>query len=258
MKTEYKKALIAITTFLMVSFLTGCQKEKSAETNQGNIGISFRLMVNGEPLRPGQVYVNSSGEPYTVSLFRFYASGISVTNTATRLSSSEQDSYHLLKLDDPSSLQFVAKFNNGTYNQLSFLVGIDSLHNVSGAQTGALDPLNGMFWTWNSGYIFAKMEGKSGVSPLPQQQFAYHIGGFRAVENAIRKIELPFPNGQQAELGQNRSNTLVIDAEISKWFSGSHALSIAATPSVTTPGTQALLVADNYATLFYISSLVSQ
>ena len=49
----------------------------------------------------------------------------------------------------------------GNYNSLSFLLGVDSMHNVSGAQTGALDPANDMFWTWNSGYVMAKMEGAS-------------------------------------------------------------------------------------------------
>jgi hypothetical protein len=34
---------------------------------------------------------------------------------------------------------------------IKFLLGVDSLKNVSGIQTGALDPAKGMFWTWNTG-----------------------------------------------------------------------------------------------------------
>ncbi|WP_316930094.1 MbnP family protein, partial [Hymenobacter sp. IS2118] len=36
----------------------------------------------------------------------------------------------------------------GDYQSVSFTVGVDSARNVAGAQTGALDPNNGMFWTW--------------------------------------------------------------------------------------------------------------
>ena len=49
----------------------------------------------------------------------------------------------------------------GDYTELQFLLGVDSLHNVSGAQTDDLDPAKDMFWTWNSGYVMAKMEGNS-------------------------------------------------------------------------------------------------
>jgi hypothetical protein len=50
---------------------------------------------------------------------------------------------------------------------IRFLLGVDSARNVSGIQTGALDPARGMFWTWNSGYVMAKIEGSSPSAHVP-------------------------------------------------------------------------------------------
>ena len=62
-------------------------------------------------------------------------------------------------------------------------MGIDSLHNVSGAQAGALSLASGMFWDWNSGYIMLKAEGDSPNSPTGK--FALHLGGFSGTNNIV-------------------------------------------------------------------------
>jgi len=53
-----------------------------------------------------------------------------------------------------------------------------------------------MFWTWNSGYIMAKLEGTSPVSSQPNNKFEYHIGGFREPVNVVSKVRVAFPLGQ--------------------------------------------------------------
>ena len=64
--------------------------------------------------------------------------------------------------------------------------------------TGCLDPgaeASDMYWTWNSGYIFLKMEGKyddrtDTISTA--SNYFYHIGGFGNLNspaiNNIKKI----------------------------------------------------------------------
>ena len=39
-------------------------------------------------------------------------------------------------------------------------LGVDSVLNYNGVHEGALDPINGMYWTWQTGYIHCKLEGK--------------------------------------------------------------------------------------------------
>ena len=66
------------------------------------------------------------------------------------------------------------------------MIGVDSARNTSGAQLGALDPANSMFWSWNSGYIFVRMEGNSPQSTQPYNKLQFHIGGFKGATNCIK------------------------------------------------------------------------
>jgi hypothetical protein len=101
----------------------------------------------------------------------------------------EPESYHLIQhLDDIKSFA-INNLPEGNYNQLQFTIGVDSLRNVSGAQTGALDPGNVMFWDWNSGYIFLKLEGDYKTTTTTSAvNYAMHIGGYKAPTNYIREI----------------------------------------------------------------------
>src|ERR1700733_14455088 len=161
-------------------------KSNSVEKNEGVLKITFINVVQKVPMVLNSVnYVNPFGETYSINKFKYYISNIPLQSSST--SFSETESYHLINQNDPASLSFSFSMPSGNYNSLSFLLGVDSLHNVSGAQTGALAPANDMFWTWNSGYVMAKMEGASPASAL-NNVFEFHIGGFSGANNVLKKI----------------------------------------------------------------------
>ncbi|TAH01348.1 MAG: hypothetical protein EAZ17_04925 [Sphingobacteriales bacterium] len=235
-------------------FLSSCQKDSSDETGTSSLKVTFRILNNGEPLNTSETYLNFSGEQYRVDVFKFYVSNVKLRTSDNRVSE-EKESYHLVDLANAESRELTLTMNNGSYQQLEFTLGVDSLRNVSGAQTGALDPMLGMFWTWNSGYIFAKLEGQSPQSTALQQNFTYHIGGFRNGENALRKILLNIPADKPIQLG--KTDMVVIDVDLARWFDGAHKISIATAPSLMTPGGQSLLIADNYATMFTLANVIN-
>lgn len=236
---------------LFLALATACRKETSNESGVAALNIRFRLNVFGEAIDTARDYTNFSGETYRISKFKFYASAFELQNSANGQKTAERESYHLVDLEDPASQVLTVTFSGGTYDRLNFMVGVDSIRNVSGAQTGALDPVNGMFWTWKTGYIFAKLEGVSPMSSAPFNAFTYHIGGFKAGENAIRGITIPAP------VQVARTRELVIDVNLEKWFDGIHTLSIADNPAVMAPGGIALLYADNYASMFTLSQVIT-
>jgi hypothetical protein len=129
------------------------------------------------------------------------------------------------------------------------LLGVDSIKNVSGTQTGALDPLQGMFWTWNTGYIMAKLEGTSPEAATAGHRFTYHIGGFRKGMETARKISLPF----HQTVAQVKN--LHIQADINQWFMGKSILRISETPVCHSPGILAVRIADNYSRQFSLISI---
>lgn len=241
--------------------LCGCQKELKNDDGTGNsytVHIVFQPVVQGQPLIFNQPYTNAFGEDYTVTAFRFYVTTLSLQNNNTGLPIASEVKYRLADAAISNTLSFTVATDQNIFNGLSFQVGVDSIDNVSGAQAGDLDPAKGMFWTWNSGYIMAKLEGLSSYSEVPDKSFTYHIGGFSGANNAIRQITLSVPENRQITLQAQRTTTIIVDADIDRWFNATHALRIADNAFVHSPGPLAALYADNYATVFSIASITEE
>lgn len=68
-------------------------------------------------------------------------------------------------------------------------IGIDSLTQKDGARAGALDPFNGMYWAWHSGYIQLKLEGNIKLKDGGQQDIIIHAGGFSGGYNPLIELQ---------------------------------------------------------------------
>ncbi|PWU03872.1 MAG: hypothetical protein C5B52_02615 [Bacteroidetes bacterium] len=218
-----------------------------------SVRVRFRATVNGQPLKFDSTYTNSFGEDFTVTAFRFYVGHLALNNSNNTWVKS-RTAYHLV--DAKISTSEIIEIPRGTkkITKLKFQVGVDSLDNVSGAQDGDLDPAHGMFWTWNTGYVMAKLEGNSSFSKVPTGSFTYHIGGYKGVDKAIRNIELSISNEMAIAILQSKTDDLIVDVEIGKWFDSVHPLKIAEKSFVHGPGPTAKLYADNYSTMFSIAN----
>jgi len=219
----------------------------SARLPGNNTTIRFKHLVGSKVLKLfDETYINSFGEPFVISKFRYYVSHISLTDN-TGKQTDFPDNYYLVNEEDSLSKEIHLPIAS-TLREISFMIGVDSIKNISGVQTGSLDPANGMFWTWNSGYVFAKLEGQSDVSPAPAHSFSWDVGGFRQPANALRKIKLTVNKN-----GATEENTIIITADVLKWFNGKTPLSITKTPACHQPGTLAVQIADNYSTMFSVA-----
>ena len=151
-----------ILFFILLNFI-GIVSNGNPE-NGNELQINFRHFVGSDSLIfKTKEYVNELGQKYTVTKFKYYISNIQLINDSGKVFSSEE--YFLINEDEPQSKGFSVKdVPPGNYKTLSFIIGVDSLRNCSGLQEGALDPVKGMFWAWNTGYIFLKLEGLSKVT----------------------------------------------------------------------------------------------
>jgi hypothetical protein len=86
---------------------------------------------------------------------------------------------HLIDMANNQSLTLFTDFPIKEYEKISFHFGMDSSYHVSESVIGDLDPLKGMYWAWNSGYIQFKCTGNSTRIPMEDQTFEYHLGGYR-------------------------------------------------------------------------------
>lgn len=247
--------------FSVISIFIACKKEPieftPPDTALGNVSIEFEHTVGTSPLTLNSVtYTNANGDNYTVSKFAYYVSAIKLTR-ADGQNFDIPVNYYLIDAANSSSHKIT--INNippGEYTGVSYILGVDSTRNVSGAQTGALDPANGMFWSWSSGYIFLKMEGNSPQSTASGNQLRFHIGGFRDANNtnAIRKINPSF-DGKKLVVKEGETSGIHITCDINKMFASPNIINFASMNTVHMPGMNALKVADNYVNMFTVSDI---
>jgi hypothetical protein len=255
-----KKNVLSYSFILTLFVITGYSQPAVIE--KGNIKFVFINTVKGIPIvLNDSMYSNPFGETYSIKNLKYYISHITLAN-ATK--AAEKENYQLVDENNPDSKSFSISCKSGTYISVNFLLGVDSLHNVSGAQSNALDPMNGMFWTWNSGYIMTKFEGVSAASNQVNNRFEYHIGGFSGINSVLKNISLPLtidhlPAGQAGSpftILPNKRVTIFIEADLNEWWQQPNDISIAAIPVCTTPGELAKKIADNYSKLFRIKNIV--
>lgn len=237
-------SLLCPVILSLFSFYPGNRKET------GNLEILFEFRCGDLPFSPDSVYTNAAGEALSIRRMKFYMTGIGLSSASGH--SPHSDIHYLVDATDRGTHILHLSFPTGSYTGLRFLLGVDSIYNVSGARSGALDPLNGMFWTWQTGYVMAKLEGNSPASPRPNGFFEYHIGGYKGEYKVQKMVELALPAGTSGELKKNQTIQLKIAVDLLSWFRGTENLSIARSPICTTPGPLALKIAGNYSSMFRI------
>lgn len=131
------------------------------------------------PLTYGKPLLLDNGDTVSIDVLRFYLSELQWTDTARPSNPSPTLRAHLY--DSYASASFTLQMPIGTEGRNCFtgLFGIDNTIQAAGAQGGVLDPSRGMYWTWHSGYIQLKIEGRSSRCTTPDKKFQYHLGGFR-------------------------------------------------------------------------------
>ena len=158
--------------------------------NKSGLNIHFIHPIgNGKMLQLDTGFAFNQKDSMVIHSLRYYISDIKLFQNNLEVYS--ENAYHLIDLSDASSLNIELKLTKGIqYDEISFNLGLDSATNTAGALGGALDPSKGMYWSWQSGYINLKLEGKSNVCPQFGHQFQYHLGGYLYPNLAIQNIRL--------------------------------------------------------------------
>lgn len=236
---------LVLLLFLMIAIFPFVK----AQSKNTGIVLHFRNTANDKPLKLlDSAYVNAFDEAYQLTKLKYYISNIRLAGNASK---NESKAVFLIDAAAVDTISF--KLKPGTYTQLSFTLGVDSAFNCSGAQAGALDPMNGMFWTWNSGYVFFKMEGYSAASTADLQRIEHHVGGYQGSNKASRKIELVLP--EPLIIRENESHKINIKVDLDKYWKGKNEIKISANALIMVPGELAKQSADNFTGMFSIAEV---
>jgi hypothetical protein len=239
--------------------LASCSKTENRQTISSptsSIQLEFSNYVGSAPLqRNVGSYTNTAGEAYTISRFMYYVSNFQLVDSAGNTVTLPVRYYLIDDAVDSTRKIVLDSVPQGRYTAVKWLLGVDSIRNVSGAQAGALAPENGMFWTWNSGYIMAKMEGHSPAATTALKEFQFHIGGFKQPYNALKTVTLPLPSAITVTAVNQPKIAFKADAD--KWFHTPNTVSIAAHSVIMAAGAPALAIAENYQQMFSVTSVAN-
>jgi hypothetical protein len=208
---KMKKIIVSLS--ILVTLFSSCKKEDHTHISSeidpnrsGYITLEFDNRVGSLGLvLDSPFYTNSFNQRYAINKFDYFISNIIFVNAdGSNYIVPQDSSYFLIKENLAASREITLRIPEGNYTGVKFVLGVDSLRNTKPAneRTGVLDvggAAAGMYWTWNSGYIFLKMEGKfdDPTDTIPSSSdYIFHIGGFGGYSsptiNNLKNISLAF------------------------------------------------------------------
>ena len=253
---------VLVTLALLSLTLSACSDE-AVDPNTEATGV---LRVNVLPtfgddgvIVPTTQYVTAAGETVTFTRIRFYVSEFGLMDIDDNMTMVE--GIRLIDLFEPQGSAisgFDIELEPKHYHMMNFSIGVPESENHKDAATQSepLGPNTGMYWGWDPGYIFYKIEGTVDSAGTPVT-FLYHGG-----EDARKKsISLMGHNRMNVSAGDTTSVTIEVD--MAKFFDQNLAqvglLELAEDPSLRFhhkgPANVADMTARNFATTFGIAGM---
>ena len=258
------KFLVITLLATFISFLA-CKKDSKTNTvpetpvtptGGGLVVLVFHPKVDTATLIFNKKYVNKNTDTFTVSKFNYFTSNINLFRSDNS-SFTESNSYHLVR--HSSGADYTYSLSNvpaATYTSMCLTIGFDSTRNVSGVQSGDLDPANSsdMYWSWNSGYIFMKLEGSAPSSGASNKQYEFHIGGFTGLNKTQRLVVLNFGNIPTI-VKEGGTSIIHIKVDVNEIFSNPNKIDFKTQYNILNSGANAKMVADNYADIMSLDKI---
>jgi hypothetical protein len=150
-------------------------------SKSGKIYFNFEHYFKDKPIIYGtQEYISDAKDTIFINNLSYRVSNIQLYNSLTK----KWVDIGTYKLNTGlNNLKYNFEISNvpaGLYNSVRYNVGVDSIRNHQGEQTGDLDPALGMYWSWTNGYIHFRLEGRTKPN---FKTFSFDIGGSQNVIN---------------------------------------------------------------------------
>ncbi len=187
--------------------MAACEKKDNTDTTPqiaqeptGNFMVEFEHKVGDRALTldldtaAPMKYQTTNGQGFNVSSFGYFVSEIKLSGPNGELFEDEvnvgpaaedvQGYYHIQHQIPGSRMLSLSNVPYGTYDQITFTLGVNETGIEAGAAGGVLDPTNGWFWNWNAGYIGLILEGRAAEAESEGQRYEIHVGGWKDIAPA--------------------------------------------------------------------------
>ena len=223
---SYSKLFSVFLLGSMVLLGIGCSEDDPVtpsipEPNLKSIEVRFMPTFGDDPLVLGQKYVNAAGDSIAFTVLKFYASEFGLVNvdgSKTPMEGIELVDFADSQVEANGYYSYTVKGEPGTYSGLKFAVGVpfDQNHRDVSTQTEPLGPNSGMYWGWNPGYQFFKVEGRVDSMGTPVN-FLYHTGEDNR-RKTVRLASLAGDNVTEFTVADNDDNVYTVKVDYSKFF----------------------------------------
>ena len=187
MTHKYRQILLTIVPFLGLASVLVSFVDSSVE-------LIINPNFNNKKITTFDWYVSSKKDSIQFTDLKFYLTDFQLKTLDGNVQSIKNSNY-LINIFKPETLHLhLQTFHFTSGDTISFNVGVESELNTSGALSGALDPSNGMFWSWQSGYINFKVEGISPSCNTRKNKFQFHIGGYQEPNKTLRRLSFTLDN----------------------------------------------------------------
>ena len=256
---------ILLSIFCLCLFLASCANDSVSPITKkgGSVILNIDNVIGNQNLEYDKTYSIASGEKYTIKKLKYYISNIQFMKSDGSVTTVQQDSSYFL-VDESNSTSMILSLPQveiGKYLAIRLMIGVDSAKSMAPLEKrrGVLD-MSGlgqdMYWTWNQGYIFFKMEGIYTDFSGKNDDYTYHIGGFGNNGSSLNNIKvITIPLGStECEVSEDKKLTINLIADISKVFNGKKEITIVDHPIITF-SPFSIDIADNYSEMMSFSSL---
>lgn len=231
------------TVALLATALVSCAEDKKEETNEespkGTLTLKFDNFFGTDDMELSSStdtitynYKNSNNQDFNVTRCGYFITNIKLEGPNGELQLDKIESsadaskvkgfYYVDESDLTTQSITLQDIKEGTYNKITFNVGVPESAVKQGAQGGVLDPANelSIFWGWNSGYVGLVLEGLSSASPQkadltnPKYKVRYHIGGWKDEGNFVNNVQsvsLTFPESVEVVKNLTPKAHIVVD-----------------------------------------------
>lgn len=182
---------------------------------QAQSTLTIRTAWQGKPISlPFRTRIQDS-VPLEIDALKFYI----------HYSHKGQTIHQLVDFESSDKVAVPIQFEG---DSLKLFIGTAKGLDAKGVRSGPLDPSLGMYWTWLTGYIQAKVEGSSTKLKTQQHRFEYHLGYRQDQPYDLPSVTI-----------KKTGNDPLLLLELSDWFAVNPLID---RPKVVDPGPEATIL----------------
>lgn len=212
-----KRGIVIFSIILVIITTQGCNNNSTSR-----LYLKLNLKSGSNTLLYNTNYT-VAGYTIQFNMVKFYLSRIEILNNQGNL---EFYDLYLLADAEKENTFLISELENGNYTGIRMGFGVDSTRNdINGSNAipaydypdeHPLNASNNMYWSWNPGYIWMKLEGKidlnaNGNFADAGETFSLHTGLNLSYRTLTRNYDFSIT-------GEDK--TLQLDADILKFFDG--------------------------------------